>query len=141
MSVCVDLNGAWVIDMDDGFDHHLVGEFGRRIHGRFVGVEGRRIGIVLRGGRGRGGRGRRKTINVVNESENGLVDAKFGSCDSDYSIIIQSRKETIQLDLRVVGTERLAIGERFPITIQQYGLQSTSQSPSATHTRTQWWLR
>ena len=82
MSVRVDLNGAWVIDVDDGFDHHLVGELGRRIHGRFVGIEGRSIGIVLRGGR-RGGRGRRETINVVNESENVLVDSKFGSCDSD----------------------------------------------------------
>ena len=82
MSVRVDLNGAWVIDMDNGFDHHLIGEFGRRIHGRFVGIEGRSIGIVLRGGR-RGRRGRRKTINVVNESENVLVDSKFGSCDSD----------------------------------------------------------
>lgn len=82
MSVRVDLNGAWVIDMDNGFDHHLIGEFGRRIHGRFVGIEGRSIGIVLRRGR-RGRRGRRKTINVVNESENVLVDSKFGSCDSD----------------------------------------------------------
>ena len=82
MSVRVDLNGAWVIDVDNGFDHHLVGELGRRIHGRFVGIEGRSIGIVLRRGR-RGRRGRRKTINVVNESENVLVDSKFGSCDSD----------------------------------------------------------
>lgn len=87
MSVRVDLNGAWVIDVDDGFDHHLVGEFGRRIHGRFVGIKRGSIGIVLRGGRRRsrrrGGRGRRETINVVNESENVLVDSKFGSCDSD----------------------------------------------------------
>ena len=83
MSVRVDLNGAWVIDMDNGFDHHLVGELGRRIHGRFVGIERRSIGIVLRGGRRRSRRGRRKTINVVNESENVLVDSKFGSCDSD----------------------------------------------------------
>ena len=82
MSVRVDLNGAWVIDVDNGFDHHLVGEFGRRIHGRFVGIKRGSIGIVLRGGR-RGGRGRRKAINVVNESENVLVDSKFGSCDSD----------------------------------------------------------
>lgn len=86
MSVRVDLNGAWVVDVDNGFDHHLVGEFGRRIHGRFVGVERRSIGIVLRCGRRRsrrGGRRGRETINVVNESEHVLVDSKFRSCDSD----------------------------------------------------------
>ena len=37
------------------------------------------------------------------------------------------KKRTIELDLRVVGAERLAVGERFPVTIQRNRLQSTSQ--------------